>query len=113
MNFTIFKGKGKECRILVTSKDTIEFVSRFCDCRTEAVSLIRQIRKNAQCHDAYKIKMLDCGSYRFELYDMTTNQILGESATQINLKDLELKIQQMHVLVPTAKFMSDTDVVNY
>ncbi|MFD1062957.1 hypothetical protein ACFQ1Q_06830 [Winogradskyella litorisediminis] len=111
VNFTVFESKGKECRILIKSNDTIEFVSRYCTCRSEAVSLIMKIRKNAQQYDAYKIKKLECGSWRFELIDMAKNEILGQSATEISLENLNRKINEMRVIVPSAKVQSET--VNY
>lgn len=104
--FEIFETNNSQYCVLVKNQDKIEFITEKYDSKSRAIESINKIRKNAQRHDSYKFVELECGSWLFQLYDMSRNILLGQSQTYINKEIIEKKVKEMRILVPFAKFKS-------
>lgn len=111
-NFEIFKTNNKSYRALVKAQERIEFITEEYASRIKAIDAVNRIRRNAQYYDSYKLVELGCGSWLFQLYDKSTGLLLGYSQSQIGKKEIELKVNEMRVLVPFAKFISTANSVN-
>lgn len=104
--FEIFEARANIYRVFVKTLDRIEFITEAYNSRIESIRNIKEIRHNAQRYDAYKIMELNCGSWLFELYDLSSNTLLGKSKTEVSKERIEFKIKEMRMIIPLAKFNS-------
>ena len=106
--FKIYEDKSGIYRILLKFNNRIEFISKGFASRTHCLNTVKTIRKNALSDDAYEMKKLACGSWYFELNDLSLKEVIGDSQSYISKRILEEKISEMKTNVPNAKFDSVT-----
>jgi len=90
--FTIYRDPAGFYRILLEVDGKVEFISKKHNSRAECLKTISHIKSSSKYDSAFKLNKRDCGSWSFQLLNIKSDRLIGESQTYISKEILGKRI---------------------